>query len=122
MNSRMYSVAEADIVTEFVQFAVYGELARVRAVVRQEGKAVVGGNNGIRQDVIAIEEEFQHREACAADGAVPSRVRWMGWRAFGKRLRKQPRSILIETLLQSLRFKDDMAQFACGLIALSGLN
>src|ERR1700722_13279875 len=115
-------VTETDVVSELGELTVDGYLPRIRARVGQQRKSIVGRHQRIWDHEVAVEEELQNSYASARDRAVSCRVGRMRRRAFRKRLGKQPRPILVETLLKSLRLQDHWTQSDIGLVAVPGLN
>src|SRR5579872_1968961 len=86
VNARMHAVTKADIASQLVQFTAYGDLPRVCAGVVVEREAVVRRDQWIGEHPGLIEEELQHGDAGASDGAVARRIRGMRWRPFGEGL------------------------------------
>ena len=74
VNAGENSVTERDIIRQLVQFAIDRELTSIPARVRHERQPIVGRDQRIWDDEIAIEEEFQDGNASAGDCAVPGGV------------------------------------------------
>ena len=106
MNAGENSVTERDVIRELVQFTIDRELTSIPARVRHERQPIVGRDQRIWDDEIAIEEEFQGGNASAGDCAVPGGVSWMSGRTFGEGLRKEIISIFIEATLHRLRVEN----------------
>lgn len=68
----------------------------IRAGIRGQRNAVAGGNYRIGQNKIAVKAELQERNAGATHGSVAGGIGGMHRGAFGKRLRKEPRAVLLK--------------------------
>src|SRR5262249_12294655 len=76
VDARVDPVAETHVVAQLVQLAVDGELACVRASVRNQRQSIGRGHDRIGYDEVSIEKELEDGDASAAHGAVPC---WIGW-------------------------------------------
>src|ERR1019366_5043031 len=66
-------MAEADVVRQFVQLAIDGDLARVVTGVGHERETIAGWHKRIGDHKIAVEEELQQGDASARDRTVARR-------------------------------------------------
>jgi len=89
VNSGVDPMTERNVVSELVQFAIYGELIPVRTCVGHQREPVICRHKRIGDHEISVEEEFQNGNAGPRDNAVARGVGGMCWRALGKGLRPQ---------------------------------
>jgi len=78
VNACVDAVTKGDIAGKFVQLAIDGDLPSVAASIRDKREAVAGWHKWIGDYIVPVEEEFQKRDARAADRAVSRRISRMG--------------------------------------------